>query len=104
MGLSLEGVKVVFAPDEEDLRERYADDMYGERARRGLTLAEARSNMYKPIYFALNMVRSGDADCLVAGIDSNYPEILRPSLEVIGVAEGVNKVAGLYMLAFPNRE
>ena len=60
--------------------------------------------MYKPIYFALNMVRSGDADCLVAGIDSNYPEILRPSLEVIGVAEGVNKVAGLYMLAFPNRE
>src|SRR6185436_2642083 len=32
------------------------------------------------------------------------PEILRPSLEVVGVAEGVNKVAGLYMLAFPNRE
>jgi malate dehydrogenase (oxaloacetate-decarboxylating)(NADP+) len=104
LGLNLEGVSVKFAPDEEDLRERYAHDMYGRRARRGLTLNEARSNMYKPIYFALNMVRSGDADCLVAGIDSNYPEILRPSLEVIGVAEGVGKVAGLYMLAFPNRE
>ena len=104
LGVSLNGVKILFAAEEEDLRERYARDLYQRRARKGLTLAEARANMYKPIYFALSMLRTGDADALVAGLESNYPEIIRPALEVVGVAEGVNRVAGLYMLAFPNRE
>jgi malate dehydrogenase (oxaloacetate-decarboxylating)(NADP+) len=104
LGVKLNGVKILFAPDEEELRERYAREMYQRRMRKGLTLAEARANMLKPIYFALSMLRSGDADAVVAGLESNYPEIIRPSLEVVGVAEGVNRVAGLYMLAFPNRE
>jgi malate dehydrogenase (oxaloacetate-decarboxylating)(NADP+) len=104
LGVNLNGVKILFAAEEEDLRERYARDLYQRRARKGLTLAEARANMYKPIYFALSMLRTGDADAVVAGLESNYPEIIRPALEVVGVAQGVNRVAGLYMLAFPNRE
>ena len=104
LGVSLDGVEIVFAAEAEELRERYAQDLYLRRMRKGLTLAEARANLYKPIYFALSMVRSGDADAVVAGLESNYPEILRPALQVVGVAEGVNKIAGLYMLAFPNRE
>jgi malate dehydrogenase (oxaloacetate-decarboxylating)(NADP+) len=104
LGAKLNGVKILFAPDEEEMRERYAREIYQRRMRKGLTLAEARANMLKPIYFALSMLRSGDADAVVAGLESNYPEIIRPSLEVVGVAEGVNRVAGLYMLAFPNRE
>ena len=103
LGVSLEGVEVVFAPAEEEMRERYARDLYERRLRKGLTLAEAEANLYKPIFFALCMLRSGDADAVVAGLDSNYPEIIRPALQVVGVEEGVNRVAGLYMLAFPNR-
>jgi malate dehydrogenase (oxaloacetate-decarboxylating)(NADP+) len=60
--------------------------------------------MYRPIYFAASMLEAGEADALVAGIEANYAEILRPLLQVLGVAEGVRKVAGLYMMAFPNRE
>jgi len=104
LGASLDGVEIVYAADEDELRERYANDLFRRRMRRGLTLAEARANLFKPIYFALSMLRSGDADAVVAGIESNYPEILRPALEVVGVEEGVDRIAGLYMLAFPNRE
>ena len=104
MGVDLTGVEIIYAAEEDGLRERYAKDLFKRRMRRGLTLAEARWNLFKPIYFALSMVRSGDADAIVAGIESNYPEILRPALEVVGVAEGVNRVASLYLLAFPNRE
>ena len=104
MGVDLSGVEIVYAADEEDVRERYAEDMFARRMRKGLTLNEARSNMFKPIYFAASMVKAGDADALVAGIESNYPEIMRPALEVVGVAEGVNRVAGLYMVALPNRD
>jgi malate dehydrogenase (oxaloacetate-decarboxylating)(NADP+) len=40
----------------------------------------------------------------VAGIEANYAEILRPALQVVGVAEGIRRVSGLYMMAFRNRD
>ncbi|MSR36563.1 MAG: NADP-dependent malic enzyme [Gemmatimonadetes bacterium] len=104
LGVDLKDVKVVFAVDEDDMRERYAQDLYKRRARKGLTLNEARQDMLKPLTYALQMVRMGDADGLLGGIESNYPEVIRPALQVIGVGEGVKRAAGLYMLAFPNRE
>jgi len=104
MGIDLKGVEVVYAAEADEARERYARKLYEKRLRKGLTFHESRFNMFKPLYYAAAMVEAGDADAMVAGIDSNYPEILRPALEVIGTAEGVNRVAGLYMVAFPNRD
>ncbi|MEB3323547.1 MAG: phosphate acyltransferase, partial [Synechococcaceae cyanobacterium] len=104
MNVDLDGVDIVYAAAEDEIRERYAADLHSRRLRKGLTLAEAQANMFKPIYFAASMVRAGDADALVAGLDSNYPEVIRPALQVIGTAEGVDRVAGLYMAAFPNRD
>jgi malate dehydrogenase (oxaloacetate-decarboxylating)(NADP+) len=104
MGLDLTGVEILHAAELDETRHRYAQEMFERRGRKGLTLVEARWNMYKPIYFAAAMVRNGDADAVVAGIEANYPEVLRPCLETIGVDPGVNRVAGLYMCAFPDRE
>ena len=104
MGVDLSGVEIVYAAQLESERHRFARHLFEARARKGLTLAEARWNLYKPIYYAASMVHHGEADAVVAGVEANYAEILRPCLEIIGVAEGVNRVAGLYMLAFPNRE
>ena len=47
--------------------------------------------------FGSMMVRMGDADALVSGITKNYPETLRPALQVIGVREGIHKVCGIYL-------
>jgi malate dehydrogenase (oxaloacetate-decarboxylating)(NADP+) len=104
LGVDLAGVEIVHPALEDVQRYAYADDLHRRRHRKGLTLAEARSNLYKPIYFASMMVRSGDADALLAGVESNYPEVLRPALEVIGTAPGVSRVTGLYMVALRNRE
>lgn len=104
MGVDLTGVEIVHPALEDDRRYAYADELHHLRQRKGLTLAEARSNLYKPIHFGLMMVRQGDADGLVAGVESNYPEVLRPALEVVGTAPGVTRVAGLYMVALRNRE
>jgi len=104
LGVKLDGVEIVYAAELEERRHAFAAELFRRRARKGLTMAEARWNMYKPIYFAASMVDAGDVDAMVAGIEANYGEILRPALQVLGVAEGVRRVAGLYMLAFPNRE
>jgi len=104
MGINVDGVEIIYGAEMEAKRHEYADTLFRRRARRGLTLAEAQWNLYKPIYFASGMVEAGEADAMIAGIEANYGEILRPILQVVGRAEGVSKVAGLYMLAFPNRE
>ncbi len=104
MGVKLDGVEIVYAADLESRRHGFADTLFARRGRKGLTLAEARWNMYRPIFFASSMVEAGEADAMVAGIEANYAEILRPILQVIGPAEGGRRVAGMYMVAFPNRE
>ena len=48
--------------------------------------------------FGSMMVRMGDADAVVSGVTQNYPETIRPALQVIGVREGIHKVVGIYLL------
>jgi malate dehydrogenase (oxaloacetate-decarboxylating)(NADP+) len=104
LGVDLKGVEILHPADEEELRERYAKAIYNRRMRKGLTLAEAQDQMSRKPRFAGMMVREGDADAMVAGIESNYPETIRPALQVVGKADGVNHVAGLYMIALPNKK
>jgi malate dehydrogenase (oxaloacetate-decarboxylating)(NADP+) len=103
-GIDLTGIEIVHPIQSDDVRHAYAEDLYESRLRKGLTRAEARSRMYQPNYFAGMMVRRGDADAMVAGIESHYTELLRPALEVIGRAEGTNRVAAMYMVALRDKE
>lgn len=44
------------------------------------------------------MVEMGEADALISGLTSNYPDTIRPALQIIGKEPGVTKVAGMYIL------
>jgi malate dehydrogenase (oxaloacetate-decarboxylating)(NADP+) len=98
LGISLEGVQLLDPWEDDARRDRYAKELFGRRQRRGVTLAEARERMRHPVSFGCMMVREGDADGLLAGVDMYYPETIRPALEAVGTAEEVRRVAGLYML------
>jgi malate dehydrogenase (oxaloacetate-decarboxylating)(NADP+) len=102
--VELKGVEIIHPAAEEEKREEYAQAHYRRRLRKGLTLAEARGQMTRALHFAGMMVREGDADALVAGLDSHYPETIRPALQVVGRADNVKHVAGLYMIALPNQK
>ena len=49
-------------------------------------------------YFASAMVETGQADVMISGLTRNYKDTIRPALQVIGVDDGVNKIAGMYIL------
>jgi malate dehydrogenase (oxaloacetate-decarboxylating)(NADP+) len=105
LGVDLSGVEIIYAADDEEKRHHFADQLFEKRARKGLTLSEAKWNVFKPIYFAACMLENGEVDAMVSGIEANYAEALRPALQVIGPKPGgTGRVAGLYMLAFPRRE
>ena len=97
-GVELTGIETI-PPQDYDLRvERYATKLFEKRQRKGLTMSEARARMRQPVYFGCMMVEEDDADGLVAGENTNYPETIRPALEVIGTAPDSRHVAGLYMM------
>jgi malate dehydrogenase (oxaloacetate-decarboxylating)(NADP+) len=98
LGVSVDGAEIVDHGAGEERRERYAQEFFRRRQRKGVTLAQARERMREPVFYGCMMVLEGDADGLLAGEDMYYPETIRPALEVIGTAPGVRRVAGLYML------
>lgn len=98
LGAALDGIGLIPTAEYQERQERYAQRLWQKRQRKGLTLSEARIWMRLPIYFGCMMVEEGDADGLVAGQETNYPETIRPALEVIGVSPAVTHVAGLYMM------
>jgi malate dehydrogenase (oxaloacetate-decarboxylating)(NADP+) len=84
--------------DEKERRQRFGTILHEKRMRHGLTAIEAERAMRQRNYFGAMMVESGEADALVSGLTRNYPNVIRPALQVIGNAEGVNKVAGMYIM------
>lgn len=102
--LELDGVHII-DPKEESLRDkRYAfgDVFFKKRQRRGLTQYEARHKMRDRNHFGAMMVHQGEADALISGITRNYPETIRPALQVIGTQKGVSKIVGMYILITKN--
>lgn len=83
---------------EEKRRQAYGKFFYEKRQRRGVTLTEAVKLMRERNYFGSAMVKLGEADALVSGLTRNYPDTLRPALQIIGKEEGLNKIAGMYVL------
>src|SRR5690606_18149863 len=66
LGVSLDGIHIE-DPRDEVRQDRYAQELFRRRQRKGLTLGEARERVRDPIYHACMMVLEGDADGLIAG-------------------------------------
>jgi len=81
-------------------RERYAEFLWERRQRKGMSSGEAHRRLYNGNYFGSIMVACGDADALLSGMTMQYPETIRPALEVVGAHPRAGVVSGMYMLVF----
>jgi malate dehydrogenase (oxaloacetate-decarboxylating)(NADP+) len=97
LGLDLRGVRIV-DPASAPMRERYLQELFKLRQRRGVTLTEARSLIDNRNVFASLMLHMGDADALVSGVSQHFPDTIRPALEIVRVREGLHKVSGCYAM------
>ncbi len=83
--------------------EEYAVRLDALRRRRGMTLEEARQQVLHRNVFGPLMVEIGDADGMISGLTQSYSATIRPALQIVGVAPGVRKVSGLYILILKDR-
>jgi malate dehydrogenase (oxaloacetate-decarboxylating)(NADP+) len=97
LGIPLDAVTIV-EPESAARRAEYVNELYRLRQRRGVTLGSADELMNNPNVLGSMMVHMGDADAIVSGVTQNYPDTIRPALQVIGVREGIHKVSGLYLI------
>ena len=98
-GLNLNNVEII-DPKSEDQKERRKDfskKYWKLRNRFGITMNEAKRRVRDRNFFGSFMVEEGLADGMVTGVTRNYPESLKPALQVIGLQKNVKKVAGLYI-------
>lgn len=83
---------------DETTRNEYGDLLWKKRQRRGLTQYDARKLMRDRNYYGAMMVETGIADAMISGLTRKYGQPIKPALEVIGVQDGISRVAGLYMM------
>ncbi len=102
LGLDMEKVEIL-NPGKAAKFHDYVDAYYGGRQRKGVTRIDAEREMMTHNVFGMTMVQQGDADGLISGLTQHYPETVRPALQIIGTKEGVNRIAGLYMLVFKHQ-
>ena len=98
--LDLNEVQIIDTRAAENLErlKEYGDIFFNKRKRKGYNQYEAHKQMQVRSYFASMMVETGDADCVISGLTRNYPDAIRPALQIIGREDGVKKVAGMYIL------
>jgi malate dehydrogenase (oxaloacetate-decarboxylating)(NADP+) len=93
---------IIIDPKEEAMIgkcEEYGKIFFEKRQRKGFTLMEAAKIMRERNYFGSMMVETGEADALISGITRNYKDVIRPALQVVGKQDGVDKVAGMHIMA-----
>ncbi len=98
--IDLEDMLIINPQNEEydEQRKRFSDLFFAKRQRRGYNKYESQKAMRDRNYFGCMMVETGEADAMISGLTKNYPDTIRPALQVIGTEEGVKKIAGMYLL------
>jgi malate dehydrogenase (oxaloacetate-decarboxylating)(NADP+) len=95
--LHLNGIQIV-DPVRFPRIQEYTEELYSLRQRKGITRTEAEQAILNPTAFASMMVRLNDADALIGGLTTHYPDTIRPALQIIDIRPELRRVAGVYVL------
>src|SRR5215210_1871080 len=86
------------ADESDEKRNAYGSLFFEKRKRKGFNYYESKKIMRDRNYYGSMMVETGDADAMISGLSKNYPETIRPALQIIGKEEQVKKIAGMYII------
>ena len=97
--IQIDGLEIIdpMKSSKETLK-NYGEDFYEKRKRKGFTYQDSLNIMKRRSYYGAMMVEKGAADAMIGGLSHNYPDTIRPALQIIGKQQGVKKVSGMYIL------
>ena len=88
-------VEIIDPKSDEQLEQKnkYANIYWEQHKRKGVTTLLAEKIMRERNYYAAMMVNEGDADALISGYSRSYPSVVKPMLDLIGLAPGSTRIA-----------
>jgi len=96
--LGLEFTPQIFDPNKIPRQDEYAQSYFELRQRKGVTRHRAKSLICDPQILGPMMLKMGDADAFVSGLVHDYPEVIRPALQIHHTHPDSCLVAGVYIM------
>jgi len=96
--LGLDFTPQIVDPQNITRADEYASEYFELRQRKGVTRNHARRMLVDPQVLGPMMVKMGDADAFVSGLVHDYPEVIRPALQVHHTHPDSCLVAGVYIM------
>ncbi len=96
---------VIVDPKTCDKTPAYIDKLVELRQKKGMTKEQATEillNQY--LYYAVMMVKMGDADGMVSGACHSTADTLRPSLQILKTKPGTKLVSSFFLMNVPDCE
>ena len=84
--------------------EHYANGFYELRKAKGMTPEKARETIKNTLFYACMMIKEGKADGMVSGAIKTTGNTLRPGLQIIKMAKGINTISSCFIMEIPNKE
>lgn len=84
--------------------EHYANGFYELRKAKGMTPEKARETIKNTLFYACMMIKEGKADGMVSGAINTTGNTLRPGLQIIKMAKGINTISSCFLMEIPNKE
>jgi malate dehydrogenase (oxaloacetate-decarboxylating)(NADP+) len=90
-------------PSRFDGLDKYAAAYYELRQRKGLNMHDAVKRISDPNVFGPMLVKMGEADAFISGLTYEYPDVIRPALQIHHTAPGAARAAGVYIIIIGDR-
>jgi malate dehydrogenase (oxaloacetate-decarboxylating)(NADP+) len=85
-------------PASHERTAEYEEKYYLLRQRRGMTRHEAHTALTNPNVLGPMMVYMHDADAYISGLTYNYPDVIRPALQIFHTQPGIRLASGVYIM------
>ena len=103
-GYDISGARVV-DPAKFEKMDEYIDTLVELRKKKGMTREQASDLLHNSYtYFAVMMVKMGDADGMVSGACHSTADTLRPSLQILKTKPGTLLVSAFFVIVVPDCE
>ncbi len=101
-GVNLNGIRVIDHEKSEKMSD-FANIFFNMRKHKGMTIEQAREILKRDIFFGAMMVKEGMADASVSGSFATTADVMRASIQIVGMPEGISIVSSFFLMTYPDR-
>lgn len=88
---------------DKEYTQHFTEAYYQLRHRKGVNRNLAENLIRSRTHFGMMMVKMGEADALIEGVEHSYPEVIRPALQIFQTDSHVKHVCGVYLMIVKDR-